>query len=117
MWAWRSSTAAAQITAVALNLVVQEASHESQVAANTAGGGDCHQFHGGMQEEKRCCPSHGEGVHGCRYDDEEIKQTCSALNPRPRTELDVLGTTAYPGFASSRRAHPAKAGVAKPRVL
>ncbi len=29
----------------------------------------------------------------------------------------VLRTTAYRGSASSRRAHPAKAGAAKPRVL
>src|SRR6266542_3738886 len=72
----------------------QEASHESQIAANTAGGGDCHRFHDGMQEEKRRRPSHGEGVHGCRYDDEEIEPTCSGVNPRPRTVLDVLRTTA-----------------------
>ena len=46
------------------------------------------------KKKSAAVPSHGEGVHGCRYDDEEIEQTCSALNPRPRTVLDVLWATA-----------------------
>ena len=69
------------------------------------------------KKKKRRRPSHGEGVHGCRYDDEEIEQTCSGSNPRPRTVLDVPGPPPNVDSLVSTQAHPAKAGAAKPRNL